>query len=135
MRIGAADPQTEARVQKNEDELSGWLSAGEFKRGNIRGNYGSPGFSILVSPGVQGEGVRLEFLDFPGGDLDPVTRNSARWAEVQNFLAGTTVLLIPVDATVFMERPRRGAGKRSTASCVAQRSPTQYGSGRRNAWR
>ena len=44
VRIGAADPQTEARIQKGDDELSGSLSAGEFKPGDVQGNYGSPAF-------------------------------------------------------------------------------------------
>lgn len=103
VRIGAADTQTEARIQKNDDELKGSLDAGEFRPGKLRGTREVQRFNVLVSPGVQGEGVRFEFLDFPGGDLDPRTRNSARWAEVQEFLAGSTVLLVPVDATVFME--------------------------------
>jgi hypothetical protein len=103
VRIGAADRATEARIQKNDDELSGSLNAGEFRPGSLRGTSEVQHFSILLSPGVQGEGVRFEFLDFPGGDLDPSTRDSARWNEVRDFLAGTTVLLVPVDATVFME--------------------------------
>jgi hypothetical protein len=103
VRIGAADTPTEARIQKNDDELKGGLDAGEFRPGSLRGTREVQRFNILVSPGVQGEGVRFEFLDFPGGDLDPRTRNSARWAEVQEFLAGSTALLVPVDTTVFME--------------------------------
>lgn len=103
VRIGAADRQTEARIQKNDDELKGSLDAGEFRPGSLRGTREVQRFNILVSPGVQGEGVRFEFLDFPGRDLDPRTRNSARWAEVQEFLAGSTALLVPVDTTVFME--------------------------------
>lgn len=57
----------------------------------------------IVSPRIEGGGVRFEFLDSPGVDLHPTTRNAARWAEVQEFLAESTALLIPVDATVFME--------------------------------
>jgi hypothetical protein len=103
VRIGAADRETEARIQINDDELSGSLNAGEFRPGSLRGTTEVQRFSILISPGVQGEGVRFEFLDFPGGDIDPSTRNSARWNGVRDFLAGTTALLVPVDATVFME--------------------------------
>jgi hypothetical protein len=103
VRIGAADTQTEARIQKNDDELSGSLSAGEFRPESLRGTTEIQRFSILVSPGVQGEGVQFEFLDFPGRDLDPMTRDPERWSRVREFLTGTTALLVPVDATVFME--------------------------------
>jgi hypothetical protein len=101
--IAAADSATEERIQKNSDDLKGSLLGGEFRPGSLRGTREVQRFSMMVSSGIRDEGVRLEFLDFPGQYLNPRLRDEAEWAKVQDFLTESTALLIPVDATVLME--------------------------------
>lgn len=101
--IVPADPETEKRIQVNADELKGTLLAREFRPGQLRGTLQVQNFQMVVSPGVAGEGVLLEFLDFPGQLMHPTLRDQSQWADVQEFLEDSTALLIPVDATVLME--------------------------------
>jgi len=101
--VVAANSETEKRIQHNADELRGTLLAGEFKPGMLRGTQTVQEFQMKVSPGVAGEGVLVEFLDFPGRLLHPTLRNEEQWATVQEFLEESTALLLPVDATVLME--------------------------------
>lgn len=101
--IVAANAETERRIQINADELNGSLLSGEFRPGQLRGTTQVQNFQMKVSPGVAGEGVLVEFLDFPGQLMHPALRNEEQWAAVQRFLEDATALLIPVDATVLLE--------------------------------
>jgi hypothetical protein len=106
--IEPADLETEERLRRNESELSADLHAGEFRAGSLRGTQDVSVYKMLISPGVAGEGLAMEFMDFPGGLLIPSVREQRRedWAEVEGFTKVSTVLLVPVDAVVLMEARR-----------------------------
>jgi len=103
------DTRTEERLRKNENELTADLLSGEFRAGSLSGTVDVSHYNMNISPGVPGEGLNINFLDFPGGLLIPSVRNSrtAEWNEIQAFLRISTAMLIPVDAVVLMESRRR----------------------------
>ena len=99
------DATTEERLRKNENELTADLLAGEFRAGSLSGTIEVSNYNMNISPGVAGEGLQMDFLDFPGGLLIPSVRNARTddWNEIQAFLRISTAMLIPVDAVVLME--------------------------------
>ncbi|MGQ0778743.1 MAG: hypothetical protein ACT4NY_30735 [Pseudonocardiales bacterium] len=110
-----ADPMTEERLRKNDIELTADLMAGEFRAGALSATTQVSVYHMLISPGVEGEGLRMDFLDFPGGLLTPSVRRDTRaeeWQEIELLLHVSTAMLIPVDAVVLME-PRSTDEKRA----------------------
>ncbi|MGH3864930.1 MAG: hypothetical protein ACRDQ4_02125 [Pseudonocardiaceae bacterium] len=103
--IRPTDIPTEERLRKNDNELTADLLAGEFRAGSLSGTREVSRYCMSISPGVAGEGLQMEFLDFPGGLLIPSERNArpVEWGEIQSFLRVSTAMLIPVDAVVLME--------------------------------
>jgi len=101
-----ADLATEERLRKNDIELTGDLMAGEFRAGSLSMTTDVSIYRMLISPGVEGAGLRMDFLDFPGGLLTPsvrATRGGDDWQEIQLVLRVSTAMLIPIDAVVLME--------------------------------
>ncbi len=101
---------TEKRLMKHADELSGSLRAGEFNPGTLKGTEETFTFELELTPGDADIGILLELLDYPGGWLNPGSRPEGRkdeWLRCVNWLKESSVILIPVDASVLMEATER----------------------------
>jgi GTPase SAR1 family protein len=109
VEIRPVDTGTEERLAKSANELNGSLEAGEFRVGKLRGTEEPFTFRLLLDPGVDGAGIELELLDYPGTWLDAATRPKDReqdWSVCRRFITQSTVLLVPIDAAVLMEAVR-----------------------------
>ena len=95
---------TEARIAQHKNDLRGSLLAGEFHPGALGGTQ-SP-FTFTLAMTVNKTGISWAILDYPGGWLDARTRgseNDAEWERCRTWIADSSVLLLPVDASVLME--------------------------------
>lgn len=103
MKLG--DAPTRNRIQRYREERNGFLFAGEFNPGGLGGTQEKFIFQLNLESGAAK--ISLEFMDYPGGWIDPLTRtdeNEKRWhEECVPWLEQSHVLLIPVDAAVIME--------------------------------
>ncbi|HEU0089016.1 MAG TPA: hypothetical protein VFQ77_15435 [Pseudonocardiaceae bacterium] len=118
--IKAVGSPTEKRIAQHRRDLDGSLLAGEFSPGALRGTEEPFTFQLLLDPGVPGAGIRLELLDYPGGWVDSSKRphdRDADWEQCKRFLVQSSVLMIPVDATVLME-PTASAHLRAVPSIL-----------------
>ena len=101
----AADTPTRAKIANHRNELNGSLLAGMFNPGALSANEDSFTFRLLVDPGVANAGIMLELLDFPGGWLDDSRRrpeDEGRWDLCVEHIKQSSVLLVPIDATILM---------------------------------
>lgn len=100
-----ADTPTKRRVRANNEELQSELFAGEFTGAGLKGTEEVTTYSFALTPGVEGNGVRITFMDFPGTllGIDAQERSGRDWKKVEDFQARSTAMVIPVDATVIME--------------------------------
>lgn len=111
----AADGSTNRRIAETRQALLGAIHSGEFRPGSLQNTVARNNYSLLMDPGVEGAGIRFDCLDFPGGWLNPLSRTDAseqQWQECERFILDSSVLIVPVDATVLMEASRsehRGA--------------------------
>ena len=101
----AANAPTRSKIANHRNELNGSLLAKEFNPGALSSNEDSFMFQLLVDPGVPDAGIMLELLDFPGGWLDDSRRPpeaEARWQKCLEHIKQSSVLLVPIDATILM---------------------------------
>lgn len=104
------DAPTERRIAQNRKHLDACILGEEFTAGSLAGTEEMQIYNLLMDPGVPGAEIRLELLDFPGGWLDPQRRpgdRQADWERCQRFITESTVLIVPIDATVLMEANTR----------------------------
>jgi hypothetical protein len=111
---------TEERIARNQRSLDANLLSEEFEAMPLGFMHGSAEpfiFTLGLNPGSSDDGISIEVLDFPGLWLSPESRPARReteWARCLEFIAASTILLIPVDATVLMEavtEEERGAAE------------------------
>ncbi|CCH31077.1 hypothetical protein ABZ816_02270 [Actinosynnema sp. NPDC047251] len=118
--IRANDRPTEVKMAQHARALDQLLQSGRFTPGALAPNHETVSFELLLDPGGDADGpsdqgVALRMLDFPGGWLDPANRpltSEGDWKAVEEFILRSSVLIIPVDATVLVEAvtdPQRGA--------------------------
>ncbi|MGH3787691.1 MAG: hypothetical protein ACRDRG_14320 [Pseudonocardiaceae bacterium] len=107
MRPGdGEDDETEDRISRVKRALLRSIRAEEFTPGSLGQTQEKHEYRLRIDPGVPGAGVRFDLLDFPGEWLDPVKRLGLRrkeWEICRRFITQSTVLIIPVDASVLME--------------------------------
>lgn len=99
---------TEARIAQHRNDLRGALLAGEFHPGALGGTQDPFTFTLAMT--VQKTGIVWAILDYPGGWLDARTRgseNDGEWERCRRWIADSSVLLLPVDASVLMEATLR----------------------------
>ncbi|MBX6167213.1 MAG: hypothetical protein IRY84_06200 [Thermobispora bispora] len=97
---------TEDRISNNRTDLESGILAGQFTPGSLKGTVEPFVFKLALDPGVPGAEITLELLDFPGGWITPRGRGSHSdedWEWCRQFIMDSTVLLVPVDATLLME--------------------------------
>ncbi|MER6129080.1 hypothetical protein ABT173_42295 [Streptomyces sp. NPDC001795] len=103
--LRAHDQQTAGAVERRLNELRGAVRAGSFRRQALRGTEQAAYYKLALETGIAGVAVYLNVLDFPGGWLSPepgTHRPEGKWQECREFITRSTVLLVPVDATVLM---------------------------------
>ncbi|MGW3244792.1 hypothetical protein [Streptomyces sp. NPDC001070] len=103
--LRARDTWTEDAVMRRRNELDGAVRAGSFQRQALRGTEREAYYKLALDSGIAGVAVQLTLLDFPGRWLSPggeVGRPEDTWRECREFMAQSTVLLVPIDATVLM---------------------------------
>jgi hypothetical protein len=103
--ISAHGTPTERRIAQQQKQLKGSLHAGEFSPGALRGTQEWFEFELLLDPGEDAAGIRLQLLDYPGEWLNPDTRRGreAEWEHCKRFMREASVLIVPIDAAVLME--------------------------------
>ena len=95
---------TEARIAQHKNDLRGSLLAGEFHPGALGGTQAPFTFTLAMT--VNKASISWAILDYPGGWLDARTRgseNDAEWERCKKWVADSSVLLLPIDASVLME--------------------------------
>jgi hypothetical protein len=103
------DRATAERISKQRQAIDGSLLAGSFNPDGLKSTQEPFVYRLALDPGVPGmpeARLVVDLLDYPGGWLDPGTRTGAQeasWRECQTFIEQSTVLLVPIDATVLME--------------------------------
>lgn len=99
------DTWTEEAVMRRRNELDGAVRAGSFRRQALRGTEREAYYKLALETGIAGIAVHLTLLDYPGGWLSPggrAARPEDTWRECREFMAQSTVLLVPVDSPVLM---------------------------------
>ncbi|MCF3136768.1 GTPase [Streptomyces olivochromogenes] len=97
---------TEIRIMNRREDLDGAVLAGHFDHVALAGTQEATRFDLALETGASGAGLRLTLLDFPGGWLKAANRppeQEEEWQKCREFMAESSVLLIPIDATVLME--------------------------------
>jgi len=111
--------------------------SGEFRPGSLANTNERSDYALLMDPGVEGAGIRFDWLDFPGGWLNPLTleaRDEQQWQECERFILDSSVLIVPVDAAVLMEAARnehRGAWPSILTIDSVEEIAGQWASGRK----
>ncbi|GGX88561.1 hypothetical protein GCM10010324_37930 [Streptomyces hiroshimensis] len=99
------DTWTEDAVMRRRNELEGAVRAGSFRKQALRGTDRASYYKLALESGIAGVAVHLTLLDFPGGWLSPgqdTKRPEDTWRDCREFMAQSTVLLVPVDSPVLM---------------------------------
>jgi len=95
---------TEKRVSLNRRELDAHIRSRSFDPGGIRGTSELFVYELLLDPRVPGYETEINVVDFPGGWLDPTRRpDGVNWQKVLEYIKASSVLAVPIDATVLME--------------------------------
>jgi hypothetical protein len=100
--------RTSDAIARNQFQLEEYLLAGEFTadRFRLQGTREAFIFTLGFDLRAPGSGISIDLLDFPGGWLS-ARRTRADygplWREARDFIVGSTILLMPVDATMLME--------------------------------
>jgi len=108
-RIVPADGPTEIRMTDQMEELDGALLAGEFNPGAVQGTQTDSTLKFRIHSGGYAPGIEFNIRDYPGGWIDPKVRardhiaKEAWESECEPHLKSSTILIIPVEATVLME--------------------------------
>lgn len=97
---------TERRVMNRRADLDGAVLSGKFNARALVGTTEPAYFQLALETGASGAGLRLTLLDFPGSwlraDIRPADQD-VDWQKCRAFIAESSVLLIPIDASVLME--------------------------------
>ncbi len=109
--IRANDRATEVKMRQQARALDSLVQSRRFTPGALAANHTTVSFDLLLDPRPTEDassetGIALRMLDFPGGWLDPANRSTTHedaWGEVEGFIVRSSVLIVPVDATVLME--------------------------------
>lgn len=100
--------RTSDAIARNQFQLEEYLLAGQFTadRFRLQGTREAFTFTLGFDLRTPGSGISIELLDFPGGWLS-ARRTRADygplWRETRDFIVSSTILLMPVDATMLME--------------------------------
>jgi len=109
VHIVPADGPTRKTVNQARDRMRGAIDARAFDAEALKGTNEPHLFNIRLATGGRHResGVTFAILDYPGGWFaDPTEVPSERepeWEQCRDFMAESTVLLVPIDAAVLME--------------------------------
>ncbi|MFI5298549.1 MAG: hypothetical protein ACHREM_10665 [Polyangiales bacterium] len=104
--------ETAKRVNRLNADLRGALFAGEFSTGGLKGTESKVEYELDLT--VESASLELRVLDFPGRWFDSARRgpqHEALWTECSDFIQRSSILLVPVDATLVMEAVRKPHAK------------------------
>jgi hypothetical protein len=108
------DDATAGLMADHAHALAGLVQAEQFVGEALRATTDVTDFHLRLDPGVPDGGVGIHVEDYPGGWLDPKARERSEkirqgWEPLRDFMQRSSVLLVPVDATVLMQAltPRR----------------------------
>jgi hypothetical protein len=122
--IRPADPVTRANLAQNRQQLDGAILDGEFTAASLMATMDPFTFRLKLDPGVPDAEINIELLDFPGGwvnSADPLLQAADDWRECREFITQSTILVIPVDATLLMEAALASHRKAALRLlCIAQ---------------
>jgi hypothetical protein len=104
VKIEARGKLTQKRLARNYNALSGSLLAKEFNPGQLEGTQESFVFNLAMTAYGSVSELDLAILDYPGGWLTdpPEGPQQADWEYCKEWIADSTVLIVPIDATVVM---------------------------------
>lgn len=99
--------KTRGAIEQHMEELAGAIQSGEFNPGALGGSSERTIYELELK--VNSQSLSLAVLDFPGSWLAESTRPDRAeqdWEECQRFIVESSVLLVPIDASVLMEAGR-----------------------------
>lgn len=98
--LSPKDGATRKRINENRNYLSGAIKAKHFNPGALAGT--EEAFTYDLEMNVERQNmISFSFMDYPGGWL---ANNPEKWRQsCDSWLEESTVLLVPIDATVIME--------------------------------
>lgn len=99
--ISPGDKPTEIRISDNREELRACLLSDEFNAATLQSTQDLAEFQINM--GVGKSKIQFQILDFPGEWLRPELRNDSSWEKYKDWLVQSSVLLVPIEATIIME--------------------------------
>ena len=98
--LSPKDGATRKRINENRNYLSGAIRAKYFNPGALAGTEEAFTYDLEMSVEKQNM-ISFSFMDYPGGWL---ANNYEKWCQFcDSWLEDSTVLLVPIDATVIME--------------------------------
>ncbi|MFC1405163.1 MULTISPECIES: ATP-binding protein [Streptacidiphilus] len=112
-----AGETTEERIHQQRRALRRAIAAEEFDAAALSGNQTTSLYEVVLradsEPGVAPQDridieIPFSILDYPGGWLNPVTRNRSaeaqqQWPACEDHIQRSVMLLVPIDAAVLME--------------------------------
>jgi len=101
--LKAESGPTSRRLFQHRNEMRASVDAREFS-GSLGGTTDAFTFRLVLDGGDPDSVLRFDILDYPGGWLES---GGQGWETVQDFLTDSSVMLVPVDATVLVEAVTR----------------------------
>lgn len=100
--VNPGDDPTEVRISKNLNELRACLADEEFNAASLSSTQDATKFHLIIAAGK--EKIDFHVLDFPGEWLKPgPARSKDGWKEYKEWLHNSSVLVVPIDATLVMQ--------------------------------
>ena len=126
LKISPYDDNTLAGLHENLDRLQGSFYAGTFNHKALPGNTDEYHYALMLTTSGNSSGVQawtgfsrevfeageptllFGFKDYPGGWSDPRERSKSttykeKWEQYLQWITASSVLIVPVDATLLME--------------------------------
>lgn len=98
--LSPKDGATRKRINENRNYLSGAIKAKHFNPGALAGTEEAFTYDLEMNVEKQNM-ISFSFMDYPGGWL---ANNPEKWRQsCDSWLEESSVLLVPIDATVIME--------------------------------
>ncbi|QKV93987.1 hypothetical protein HUT19_21345 [Streptomyces sp. NA02950] len=104
--LHSADRPTANRLAATYNMVTGALKARVFMPGLVPSTPDPSYFHLLLEARGQDLRIRFDILDYPGGWLEDGgagTGHEQRWNECEEFLADSSVLLLPIDSVLVMD--------------------------------
>ncbi|MGW4890692.1 hypothetical protein ACWEQL_00255 [Kitasatospora sp. NPDC004240] len=84
------------------NQIEGSIQQGELRLQATPASIGIKTYELRLTAGAGGPAVVLDIMDYPGGLLTGDTYDQAGWQRVNEHIAASTLLLVPINAPAVM---------------------------------